>query len=228
MFNSFISSFKEQEKSDRIIILIDYFLKLIILSISIVALLVSDWLLLFITLLVLFFSFLPIFIEKRINSHLPVEFDLITTLFLFSSLILGDFLAFYTRFWWWDKVLHTLSGFLIGLLGFFIIYSLRYSQKIKMSPSMTILFSFTFSMGIAALWEILEFTIDSFFGTNMQRSGLVDTMLDMIVAGIGAIIFSFLGFIYLKYGKGTLIKNLILRMQRLNRKIRKNKKNKSI
>ncbi len=221
MLKGIISSFKEQDHSDKIIILLDYFLKLVILCILIIAILVSDWLLFFICILVLFFSFLPTFIEKRINAHLPVEFDLITTLFLFFSLLLGDFMDFYTRFWWWDKVLHTLSGFLIGLLGFFIIYSLRFTQKIKMSPSMTILFSFTFSMGIAAIWEIVEFLIDIFFGTNMQRSGLVDTMLDMIVAGIGAIIISILGFIYLRYGKGMLIKNLIQKIRRLNRKVRK-------
>lgn len=221
----FNNEFSTGSKSDKIIIIFDYFLKLIILFILAVALFVADWLLVFICSLVLFFSFLPIFVERNINTHLPVEFDFITTLFLFVSLLLGDFMDFYSKFWWWDKVLHTLSGFLIGLLGFLIIYSLRFSQKVIMSPSMTILFSYTFSMGIAAIWEIIEYTIDSFFGTNMQRSGLVDTMWDMIVASIGAILISILGFIYLKYGKGILFKNMILRMQKLNVKVKKRIKN---
>lgn len=216
-----IDNFKKEKGVDKFIISFDYFLKLVILFILFVALFVADWLLVFICFVVLLFSFLPTFVEKNVGTHLPIEFDLFTTLFLFFSLLLGDFMDFYVKYWWWDKVLHTLSGFLIGLLGFLIIYSLRFSQKIKLSPSMTILFSYTFSMGIAAMWEIVEFAIDNFFGTNMQRSGLVDTMSDMIVAGIGAIFVSILGFIYMKFGKGVLIRNMVLRMQKLNVKVKK-------
>jgi len=39
---------------------------------------------------------------------------------------------------------------------------------------------------IGALWEVFEFGMDQIFGMNMQKSGLVDTMGDLIVDAIGA------------------------------------------
>ena len=50
---------------------------------------------------------------------------------------------------------------------------------------------------MGALWEILEFAIDQTFGTTMQKSGLVDTMWDLIVDGLGALTISILGYGYL-------------------------------
>lgn len=59
-------------------------------------------------------------------------------------------------------------------------------------------------MGVGALWEIFEFTMDSLIGMSMQKpmlgdpSGLIDTMSDLIVDAFGALIISILGWRYLK------------------------------
>ena len=60
-----------------------------------------------------------------------------------------------------------------------------------------ILFAFLFSVSCEFYWEILEFTVDHFFNTNMQRfiengevlvghNALKDTIKDMLVANIGS------------------------------------------
>jgi uncharacterized membrane protein YjdF len=57
---------------------------------------------------------------------------------------------------------------------------------------------------MGTLWEIFEFTADSLFGSDMQKhmlgdqSGLTDTMWDLIVDAVGALIISVLGYGYLK------------------------------
>ncbi|MGH7573673.1 MAG: hypothetical protein ACREM1_00880, partial [Longimicrobiales bacterium] len=48
------------------------------------------------------------------------------------------------------------------------------------------------------LWEIFEFGMDQVFGLNMQKSGLVDTMWDLIVNVIGAGAIALLGYGWLK------------------------------
>jgi hypothetical protein len=53
-------------------------------------------------------------------------------------------------------------------------------------------------LSIGALWEIFEFLMDSLFGLNMQKSGLIDTMWDLIVDALGALVISILGYLYLK------------------------------
>jgi hypothetical protein len=66
-----------------------------------------------------------------------------------------------------------------------------------MKPSFVALFAFMFALGMGAIWEIMEFAIDQTFGTTMQKSGLVDTMWDLIVDGLGALTISILGYGYL-------------------------------
>ena len=41
-------------------------------------------------------------------------------------------------------------------------------------------------MMVGAFWEVLEFTIDLTFDTNTQRSGIPDTMTDLIADAVGA------------------------------------------
>ena len=50
------------------------------------------------------------------------------------------------------------------------------------------IFLFMFTMGVASLWEIMEFSLDNILGTHTQIGGLEDTMIDMVDALIGAII----------------------------------------
>jgi hypothetical protein len=66
-----------------------------------------------------------------------------------------------------------------------------------MNPAFVALFSFAFAMAIGGLWEIFEFSMDNFLGLNMQKTGLVDTMWDLIVDALGALFISVSGFLYM-------------------------------
>jgi hypothetical protein len=60
------------------------------------------------------------------------------------------------------------------------------------------LFAFLFAFSLGAVWEIVEFGVDQGFGTNMQKSGLVDTMWDLIVDAVGALVIALLGYLHIK------------------------------
>lgn len=143
---------------------------------------------------------LPAMIGRRYRIPLPAGFELLAVLFVFASLFLGEVRGYYTRFWWWDALLHTGAGFLLGILGFLLVYSFneRGLGNLQLKPSFVALFSFTFSLALGALWEIFEFGMDQVFGLNMQKSGLVDTMWDLIVNVIGAAAIALLGYGWLK------------------------------
>ncbi|MGM5482155.1 MAG: hypothetical protein ACQESF_01715 [Nanobdellota archaeon] len=162
------------------------------------------WLVLFVSSLTLFFTFLPSFFAKNYKLCLPLEFELLVMLFIYAALFLGEVHNYYTLFWWWDIVLHTASGIALGFAGFMMMYSLYYEERIKTSPFIIALFSFSFALAIGAVWEIFEFSVDNLLGTNMQKSGLDDTMHDLIVDSIGALLTSFLGYVYIKSGKKGL------------------------
>lgn len=144
-------------------------------------------------------SLLPIVLGKRFAVVIPPEFEVLAVIFIYASLFLGEVHGYYIKYWWWDAVLHTGSGFLLGILGFLLVYVLNEKDDIgiHMRPRFVALFAFMFAVGIGALWEIFEFAMDQVFGLNMQKSGLVDTMWDLIVDSLGALIIALLGWSYL-------------------------------
>ncbi|MEZ5566064.1 MAG: hypothetical protein R3F24_11305 [Gammaproteobacteria bacterium] len=118
----------------------------------------------------------PIIFRSRLPVRIPLEYEVLTILFVFSALFLGEFRHFYERFWWWDIALHTTSGLLLGIVGFLLVYVLNESKsvRVRMRPGLVALFAFTFALAAGTLWEIFEFFMDQVFGTNMQKPMLND------------------------------------------------------
>ncbi|MCY6371159.1 hypothetical protein [Clostridium ganghwense] len=172
---------------------------LLILS-MVISIKTQSWLNLFIAISTFVLTYLPYIIARKNGIKLPASFQIVILSFIFAAQILGELGNYYYKFWWWDIMLHTFSGVILGMVGFLLIYILNREEKIDliMSPFFVALFSFTFALCMGALWEIFEFSMDSIFGLNMQKSGLVDTMWDLIVDSIGALITSINGYFYQK------------------------------
>lgn len=158
----------------------------------------QNWTILFASLLVLLLTFSPAWFERRYKILLPIEFELVIVLFFYASLFLGEIHRYYDKFWWWDIFLHTGSAVAFGFVGFLIMYLLYRANKVKANPFVIAIFSFCFAVAIGVVWEIFEFSMDQAFGFNMQKSGLVDTMWDLIVDSLGAFIASVAGYFYVK------------------------------
>jgi glycopeptide antibiotics resistance protein len=138
-------------------------------------------------------------------------------LFLLASVGLGEFFNIYEKFWWWDDVLHTLAGVIMGLLGFLMVYFFNARYKMTISPVFVAVFAFGFAMIMSVIWEIFEFSMDVLFGTPMQRwnlpsnamligkdyqgVGLRDTMSDLIVCSVGALIAAIAAYYAFKHKK---------------------------
>lgn len=177
----------------------------------------QQWLSLFLVTLILVALFSPILFRRQLQIELPAEFHMTAVLFAFASLYLGEIQRFYDHFWWWDMALHTSAGFLMGILGFLLVYLLNETHRVelRMTPGFIAFFAFLFAITIGTVWEIFEFVVDQFLGTNMQKpmlddpSGLTDTMWDMIVNAIGAFVVSISGWRYLKGLQDFFVKDWI-------------------
>ena len=154
---------------------------------------------------ILLITWLPTLLGKHFKVTIPYEFESLAVVFVYMALFLGEVQGYYTRFWWWDAVLHTGSGFLLGLLGFLLVYVLNERDDIdlQLHANFVALFAFMFAMGMGTIWEIFEFAMDQSFGMNMQKSGLIDTMWDLIVDGLGALTIAILGWGFLKKNAGS-------------------------
>lgn len=181
-------------------------LQLILLAEALFALWGRQWFVAFLSTLIIVITFFPLALERRFRIYIPPELQLLAIAFVFASLFLGEIHDYYTRFWWWDIALHTTSGFLLGIVGFLLVHIMNEAERIDvhMKPGFVAFFAFLFALGVGALWEIFEFAMDQLAGMNMQKamlgdsSGLTDTMWDLIVDAVGALIISILGWRYLK------------------------------
>ncbi len=72
-------------------------------------------------------------------------------------------------------------------------------------------------MALGGFWEIIEFAIDSSFGTHMQLNSLADTMGDLIVDATGALLVSVAAYFYLKGGSSLVMDRLVKRFVHLNK-----------
>ena len=166
----------------------------------------------FLTLIVILLTLVPAFLLHRYRVIIPPEFQLISALFVFLLLFLGSALDFYYKFWWWDMVLHTASGFLLGIIGFITLYVLNGTDRLphEMKPAFRCFFGFTFAVTLGVLWEIFEFAMDRLWpALDMQSTvignGVVDTMKDLIVDTVGAMVVALMGYAYLKTGRYSFI-----------------------
>lgn len=214
----------------------------------------------FLCILTLFLLIVPSFIQVEFKIELPTTLEMIILLFIFCAEILGEISSFYLRFPMWDTILHTMNGFLAAAIGFSLVELLNENDKIKfqLSPIFVCVVAFCFSMTIGVMWEMFEFSMDQFLGTDTQKDtivhkitsveldstrsnipitiddiddvmingqslglggyldiGLYDTMEDLIVNLIGAVVFSIFGFFYIQTkGKSKFASRFIPRRKK--------------
>ncbi len=175
----------------------------------VILLLKGIWLSAFAGAMIFALTFVPAFFERQLSVHLPIEFTLLTTIFLYASFALGEVRDFYTRFWWWDLMLHSLSSLTIGIMGFLAIYVFHMTHRVHMAPIYIASMTFFLTVTMGTLWELLEFSLDWSLQLTMQKSGLIDTMTDLMVDVMGAFIAAVLGYLYVKNGDSLIVDRLV-------------------
>lgn len=175
------------------------------------------WSIAFVSLVTVGLSALPGVLGRWYSIRLPVTFILLNTIFVFSTLFLGEVFDFYERYWWWDVALHGGSALGFGVIGILFALFLFEGDRYAAPPLALAFIAFSFAMTIGVTWEVFEFGMDQIFGLNMQKSGLMDTMWDLIVDMIGAMLGAGVGFFYLKGREVGGMTGLISEFVSLNR-----------
>lgn len=180
---------------------------------------------------VITYSHIPL---QKYNIMLPREFQVFIIMFIGFSLILGEIWNFYIRFPWWDTLLHWFSGLALWIVGFLIMYVFYKTWKFSAPIILIPIFSFSFALCIWALWEIFEYSADSLLWKNMQKARnleliywyfdtrlwVLDTMHDLIVDSVWALIASFYWYVYLKKWDSTRwFTYLVNSFEKVNKKL---------
>jgi len=107
---------------------------------------------------------------------------------VFGFYVLGLAFHLFNLFPAIDIPTHFLGGVVIT---YFYRSAIRHSQKFvgEIPLAVQVLFAFTCTGTTTILWEFYENILDFFFGTHMVR-GLEDTIIDLFIGLLGALVLS--------------------------------------
>ncbi len=117
----------------------------------------------------------------------PVSLYLLVNLFVISAAA-GSILRVYDMLTFYDRIVHFISGILLGYIGLYLTNLVSGQLKLKSDPFIAIMLACFFSCTCAGFWEIIEFSTDCFSGMSVQH-GNTDTMGDIVAGFLGALVF---------------------------------------
>lgn len=226
---------EKESKLNKINFYFSWIIRISLLIAIPLTILEKNWLFVFLSILTLILTFLPIIIERKYKLKIPAEIQIFIILFIYAGIFLGGVRNFYYTIWWWDSLLHFVAGIGLGFIGFLTLYFLKKTGKFKASPGLLVFFTFCFAITMGVLWEIFEFFMDFFLGYNMQKAknleliygykdtylGVIDTMFDLILDTLGALIVSITGYFYLIKKEPLLFKKIIKKFEKENKNLLK-------
>ncbi len=159
----------------------------------------------FVVFLTIVFTLVPLILKHRYKINLPRGISLFAVFFSYASLFLGEIHHFYERLWWWDTLLHGASALVLGLMGLGIMRMMVSTNVVQATAGVMSVFAFAFALAIGTLWEIVEFSLDGIFHTQMQLNSLADTMSDLIVDALGALLVVGAAYLHWKFHRANMI-----------------------
>lgn len=156
--------------------------------------------------------FIPFLIELVTKQRLGNSTIMAFLIFVFVSSFIGSAVGVFKHNDVFDKVCHTCFGYFGCYIGLLLASKM---VDIKDHPWHAFIICFLFVMAGASLWEIFEFTGDTFFGGTAQGAKIngitpvTDTMLDIVVTFAGSMLFLFHYAIHIFSKKDLLIDSFI-------------------
>ena len=177
-FKTGFKLYKEEVKGHKWTFAVYVILRSLVVAIGVVSFFRGYYENVFYCILSLILFLLPAFVTKNFGIELPQTLEIIVLAFVFAAEILGELAGFYQKVTLWDSMLHTTTGFLAAAIGFALldIFNKNEHFKFQISPVYMAIVAFCFSMTVAAVWEIFEFSMDMCFGFDMQKDMVVDSI----------------------------------------------------
>ncbi len=256
--HAYVKSLWEHARTNKVAYIIFLVLNILTILTTLFCIFTKNFNGAFVGFLALLLLLIPPFVKKSFKVELPTVLESIAYFFVFCAQILGELGSWYTKFIFWDAMLHTVCGFIFAAFGFclFDILNKNRKSKFELSPFFLTLLAFCFSITVGTIWEFFEFGMDIIMQGDMQKDtvikefgscffnsdnstavikisdikktviytkdgqshivdgyldiGLFDTVKDMFVNFIGALVFSIFGYLYIKNrGQGKVASQFI-------------------
>ncbi len=123
----------------------------------------------------------------------PIGTYIMAQMFTMSAAA-GSILKLYDMFPGYDRVVHFISGVILGYIGYTIGYYIVKRLELPPERFVIIFIAGLFSFACAGFWEIIEFLTDCVMHMGVQHSN-TDTMGDIVAGYLGGTLFQLVKFI---------------------------------
>lgn len=253
----FLRLFSRKVRANKVSFAVYTVMELITIAVIVLTTLRGHFESTFTAVLTLILFLIPTFVEESFRIKLPTTLEILVILFVFCANILGEIGEYYTKFPFWDNMLHYTSGFMFAAFGFSLadIFNRHRKVDFRLSPFFLSLVAVCFAVTVGVVWEFFEFGMDVIFRTDMQKDfvvhvvssaemnpdgqapkiirditqtvittgsgevytvngyldiGLFDTMKDLLVDFLGALLFAVIGYFYTRHSsRGRIAKGFI-------------------
>lgn len=114
-------------------------------------------------------SIAPDLIERWFHIKMSFAVRFAIELFGIMGIVLGEGFQFYYKLSNWDDMLHLTSGFGVAFLGCAVVANINKKSLSRHKTLIAITLGVLISFSIGFLWELMEYSMDVFFKTNMQK-----------------------------------------------------------
>ncbi|MBQ5824748.1 MAG: hypothetical protein IIW48_08070 [Clostridia bacterium] len=107
--------------------------------------------------------------KKNFMRYLPSYIQDFSVLGFFMASFGGAYLNLYYSFQFYDLIFHIFGGAAGALFGYEALVAMQHRDKVKSHVPFVILAAFGMSFICGNVWEIVEFVLDQFFGSDAQH-----------------------------------------------------------
>ena len=126
---------------------------------------------------------LPSLLGLIFRASIPPLLYGIVACFAAAANLGGEVFGLYLRIPFWDSGLHFLWGILAAVIGYSMpdLLGRQAGLSRSMPKAAAALLSVSFAMLIAVLWEFVEFAVDLFFNTDMQKDTWIGSVYSVLL-----------------------------------------------
>ena len=179
----FFAAFAKKVRANKICFSIYVLMGFVTVAVIAFAALDGNYESIFTAVLSLILFMIPTFVEESFRIKLPMVLEIIAVLFVFCANILGEIAEFYTRFPFWDDMLHYVSGFIFAAFGFSLVDILNRRRNVEfhLSPIFMSLMALCFSVTVGVVWEFFEFSADYLLHMDMQKDTVITNVFSALL-----------------------------------------------
>lgn len=194
----------ESESANKYLVKLIWALRIFILIFGVFQLARGEILLGIWIIISVFMLVVPSFFTRSRITDIPLEIEFFLFIIVFFQFVIGEAQGLYGNLPYYDDLVHFFFPFLVSVIGFTIAYALYFSGKLKVSTGTMILLVIIVTLGIGALWEIIEYASDQFLlphfdalhraqgssPSNANYDTMNDLSADLLGGIVGAIVAS--------------------------------------